>query len=814
METERWNRVVKLFGAALELTEPARGHFIDNECGELKEEVKSLLDNWEESVNLDSPALEEVPALRLTSGTRVGAYRLVEEIGRGGMGVVYRAERADGEFQRAVAIKVIAESSILSESRTRLRSEREILASLEHPNITKLLDSGITDAGLPYLVMEYVDGVSLTKYCEEKNLSTRERISLLRTICEAVHFAHQRLVIHRDLKPSNILVDSNGTPKLLDFGIARLIDAAKQSTHTRTVFPRLTLNFASPEQIRGEALSTSTDIYSLGVVLYLLIAGRLPFDLTGCSLAEAIRITSEDASLKPERGTGNWMEMESGGDLKAVAMKALAKEPGERYLSAQEMAGELDRYLKGQPVQARSASPIYVAMKFVRRNIRAVAAGILLLLVACAGVAAVVQQRQVAVQERMRAERRFHQTRNLANSILFDYQAKLSRLPGALELRKEMIEKSLWHLDEMAKDAPDAELRRELSAAYARLGDVLGDPNWSLGDHEGALSAYHKALALVNGMIAPSSNLRDLKSRGRILRAMAEIEVRRGRGEQARALREQAAAAWKELFQIAPDDEDTIEARASLLFAETNETNVLSQKGERFLESLRLYELLLKRKPDSAHRKYQVALLNKYVGSNFHVQNDHAKALDYTMRALSIEEGLVAANPRDVRAKLDLSFTLSTLGSINTTLGNLRRSRELFERVVELRRVVYREEVASARAQRALASGLMFLGHALVRENNMVDARRLLRESLQMVESGTQAVPRDSLVLGEIYHGLFLTEQGSIAGCRYLELAHRALTAFEQARKSTPLLPRHTELIATISRELKKCRGSERLVQP
>ncbi|TMQ10992.1 MAG: hypothetical protein E6J90_35530 [Deltaproteobacteria bacterium] len=388
MSTERWHRVVELFEQALELPEAERAGFVDSACAgdaEMHRELQALLANapatgaWlRDAIGAEVQQLAS-DAARAQIGRRIGPFRLVRLLGRGGMGAVYLAERDDAQFSQRVAIKMLSYAIGSSEAIARLRDERQILAALEHPNIVRLLDGGSTDDGLPYLVMEYIDGPTITAYAEQHQLSVRARIGLIRQVCAALQYAHQNLVIHRDIKPSNILVDAGGAPKILDFGIAKLlapIASFEPEARTRTGFPMFTLAYASPEQARGAVVSTATDVYSLGMVLYELVTGQ-PAHPTTASALESLQVICEVDPPRPSAVGPRAPRRELAGDLDNIILKALHKEPARRYASMEHLADDFGRWLDGMPVAARPSTVAYRVRKFVRRNKVPVIAAIL-----------------------------------------------------------------------------------------------------------------------------------------------------------------------------------------------------------------------------------------------------------------------------------------------------------------------------------------------------------------------------------------------------------------------------------------------------
>ena len=439
----RWARLKELYHEALERPEEARAAFLDAACADdpaLREELAALLRvRPEAEAALDAWAAQIPPVRALADGPgvlphlQVGPYRLVREVGRGGMGTVFLAERADGQYVQRVALKLIRSGGASAEAQRRFRAERQILARLAHPGIARLLDGGLTppapDApdGLPYLVMEYVAGEELPAYCDARGLGLDARLALFLQVGDAVAYAHRNLVVHRDLKPSNVLVTegeaSEGEPavKLLDFGIARLLDDEHaDGTATETGAHALTPAYAAPEQIRGEAATTATDVYALGVLLYELLTGQRPFRLQGRSPAEAERVLASTVPPRPSTAltraadapalarvradTPPRLARRLRGDLDTIVLKALATEPTRRYATVEAFADDLRRYRAHLPVRARPDTTAYRTARFVRRHRAGVAAGLLVAVAVLGGAGVALWQGRVARLEAQKAE--------------------------------------------------------------------------------------------------------------------------------------------------------------------------------------------------------------------------------------------------------------------------------------------------------------------------------------------------------------------------------------------------------------------------
>ncbi|HEV1287470.1 MAG TPA: serine/threonine-protein kinase [Bryobacteraceae bacterium] len=467
MSPEHWENVKSILNDCLELTPDQRQAHLDAACAgnsEIRAEVESLLESHSAAGRtfLETSVLEQ-PAETLI-GRQIGLYRVVERIGEGGMGSVYRAVR-ESDFHKQAAIKVVKRGMDSDFILARFRQERQILAGLDHPNIARLLDGGMVEDGRPYLVMEYVEGTPIVAYCDEYRLSLDARLELFRTVCAAVQYAHQNLVVHRDLKPGNILVNDAGSPKLLDFGIAKLLesDAEKTMTLVRMMSPEC----ASPEQVRGEAITTSTDIYSLGVLLYQLLCGALPYKFETLTSAEITRVVCEVEPRKPSAIRS------LDADLDNIVLKALHKEPARRYASAEQFSEDIRRHLARLPVIARPDTFAYRFSKFVRRHRAASAATVLAVVSLIAGMAATLWQahRSSVQQQIASAVNEFLRNDVLAQASALK-QAGLDSKPDPELKVRTALDRAAARIAGKFQAQPEVEaaIRQTIGEAYQDLG--------------------------------------------------------------------------------------------------------------------------------------------------------------------------------------------------------------------------------------------------------------------------------------------------------------------------------------------------------
>lgn len=554
VSSEFFWRVQAIFHEALATSESLRPAVLEQMCkGDrlLLEEVRSLLkaSEQEERVTTSCRLEAEIHPEDLPGPRRIGPYELDRLVGRGGMGAVYLAHRADGQFEQQVAIKLIDLPLATDLFREQFRRERQILARLSHPNIARLLDGGVSEDGELYLAMEYADGLPIQRYCMQHALSIRERIELFKSVCAAVRFAHQHLVVHRDLKADNIIVLEDGTAKLLDFGTAKMLTAVNvvpEGEFTRHGFHSFTPQYASPEQVLGRPISTASDIYSLGVLLFLLTTGALPYELKEFTTGEMIRVICERQPPRPSEKTSGTLDS----DIDAIVLKALRKEPGERYASVDQFIADLQAYLDGRPVAARQGNFRYHAAKFARRNKLVLAGSALLCLSVIVGTAGVTWQAHIANIQRRKAEARAEDLRKLSNSLLSEIDEAIQRLPGSTPAQKLLVSTVLEHLDRAAKDAAgDPQMELDLANAYIRMGNLQGNPyDQNIGDAQGALNSLDKALSIAAapGRQQPA-NVAAVQALGWAQQSRSEVLFGMGRTQEAVAMMRSAAATFEEL---------------------------------------------------------------------------------------------------------------------------------------------------------------------------------------------------------------------------------------------------------------------------
>jgi len=766
----------------------------------LAAEVESLLSTSSSGDFLETPAAQYFKAAGVSDTAdaaadapppaRIGPWRLEQEIGRGGMGTVYRARRDDGAFEQTVAVKLVRPELSSEMLRRRFLAERRILASLEHPNIARVLDGGATDDGVPFLVLEYVAGEPVDVYADSRALSIEQRLRLVTRVCGAVHHAHQKLVLHRDIKAANVLVDENGEPKLLDFGIAKLLtpEPAEVDLTLLGFGGPLTPEWASPEQLRGEPLTTASDVYSLGVLLYVLLSGRRPKRYGGESAASfAAAIAASPApTLVPAGGAEAAPGVERRrlrGDLDRIVRKALDPEPGRRYAAASELAADLERFLHGLPVEAHPYALGYRLRKWLERHRTAAAATLLVAASLVAATGFSLRQAQIADRERARAQGRFDDVRRLANVVLFDVQDVLVNVSGALEARRLLVENALRYLDDLAREAGDEpELLAELATAYERIGELQGMPEWPGQGRTGdARASLDQALALrrqAERAGAPKEATQEAEAL--LLTRLGSVFAARGETAEALARHREAAALLEALVARSPTltrrlglaiaqvavGDDVWElgdiagaathyeaaretARAARVAAPEStpaarQVGVVEQRlGDAAAEledwrralvhhraSLEVDEELLRREPENAELQRDLGTDLARVGADAFAARDFAVALAAHQRARDLRERLLATEPDDARAIDDAAESSFHVARSLSALGRPREARRLVGLALERWRNLVATDAANVHWQDSLAQGLTDAARWEVRAGARATALALLGEAV------------------------------------------------------------------------------------
>jgi eukaryotic-like serine/threonine-protein kinase len=805
VSAERWKRVEALFERILEAPAAGRPEILDAIAdAELRTEVESLLQAHQEAGGfLDEPdrffSSESFEVDSLAPGQVIGRYRIIREIGRGGMGAVFLAERADDEYKKQVALKLIKRGTDTDSVLRHFRNERQILAGFDHANIARLFDGGTTESGLPYFVMEYVEGLSLDEYCQAHALSVVERLKLFREVCAAVSYAHRRLVIHRDIKRSNILVTAEGVPKLLDFGIAKLLQEDDGPQATMTGLQLMTPESASPEQLRGQPVTTATDVYSLGVVLYELLCGRSPYQFASQSPHEMARVITENEPRKPStavaRNGDSQFEVPHSkllkGDLDNIVLMALRKEPERRYQSVEQFSEDIRRHLEELPVLARQDTWAYRAAKFARRNKAGLAAAALVLLILIGGIVATSQQARIAKREKIRAERRFNDVRKLANNVLFDYHDAIRDLPGATKVRERLVKDALNYLDSLAGEANgDPGLQRELAAAYDRVGDVRGgQSSGSLGDTAGAIESYTKALRIRAALVAANPGdaqaRRDLASSHKKLggRFLVTEQTSLGFAELQKALeiyldltREQPGAGDLELELI-----ETRNMIGGVLNSRDDVVGALKQ----YRASLALSEKLATANPQDPRTRRAFWRSLELVARVLSAQNDLTGAVETSKKALELGEKLVADYPLNADYRRGLVLSYQNAGDI-LTRNDRSGALQCFLRALALDEELLAADPANALTRKDLAYAHMRIADFLLDQDDNAQALFHYSKALEGYQKVVADAPSDL-----ISRFLIATCRGGMA--RMQARLGESDPALEECRKAVALLQEISE---------------------
>jgi len=832
MDPQTWQQLKSVFLAAIELAPEDRVAFLSQACadkGDLRLQVDRLLRSHDDAgLFLVSPAAVDAGVISAGGqaqvndetervGQRIGPYEIIRELGHGGMGTVFLAVRADDQYRKQVAIKLVNRGMDTDLILRRFMMERQILANLEHPNIARLLDGGSTPDGLPYFVMEFIEGQPITDYCDRERFTVTQRLELFQQVCAALQYAHQNLVVHRDIKPSNILVTSEGVPKLLDFGIAKLLSpgwAAETDQATASMILLMTPEYASPEQYRGLSITTTTDVYSLGVVLYELLSGHHPFRLftrpegvaqvilqeeplkpsAAITRTEEARSTESNSAITPEsvgntrEGTVDKLRRRLSGDLDNIVLKALRKEPQRRYASVQEFSEDIRRHLAGLPVAASPDTLGYRARKFVRRNKAGALAAAAIVVTLLTATAITTWQARVARRERDNAQRRFGQVRQLANKVLFDYHDQVVKLSGSVSLRQQMIKDALQYLDNLAiEGGSDVGLQREVAAAYQKVGDVQGNPYQSnIGDIEGALDSYHKALRIRESLLAKQPADADLRrelaknheaigdilwTKGdyagsatdyrETLRIYGEVSnggtgtvedgygtartrVRIGQalsrsGDTAGALESfrLGLAKYEEVTALAPEVKKYRRGKGSAFL---KVGDMLAQSGDLYSaldnhrKALALWSQLSADEPLHAGLKRDVVIATSKIASDLEQLNELKGALEAAKQAASMQEGLLSADPKNAQFTSELGSYYVAMGSVEGKMKNFRAALDSLRKGLGILQELARSSPQNADLRRDLALAYLTAGRVYSQKPDLVEASGNYRQAIAILE--------------------------------------------------------------------------------
>ena len=714
MSPERWLQIKDVLEAVLERPPAERAAYLDKTCGadnEILSEVESLL-AFESSDEKDifenkqfSSVFHEEKKEQSGGfiGKQIGKYRIERELGAGGMGVVFLAERNSGDFEQKVAVKFLRHFSSAS-ALQRFLLERKILARLRHRYIAQLFDGGTTAEGTPYLVMEYVEGKAITTYADERQLNLKERLDLFHKVCSAVSFAHQNLIIHRDLKPDNILINEEGIPKLLDFGIAKLLSESDVKA-TVTEQQAFTPEYASPEQIKGETITTASDVYVLGIILYELVSGRRPYQFaTTGNRKEIWHVVNRSEPPKPSLAISEkrseisrTADQTSGqlaltlflqnskflrGDLDNVILKALKREPERRYKSVEQLTEDLSRFQKGLPVAARPDTVYYRAGKFINRQRWAIATASFVVLILLIGLITTVRQSRVAESERLRAEQRAEGLRKISKSLIFDVHDSIRNLSGSLPARKILLERAVEQLQLLARDTEEnPDLQHDLAQAYYNVGEM----QQAIGSVAEAEESHRRAVAIYRKLIVENPSDADyLRSLTRGYGFLANIAYLRGESEKSVELYAQIPPILEQLAVKEPNEPknltDLSEAYSNyaislIRFGKPDDASIICQKNLQIAERLNEIE---NSAPENRQILYQTKGLIATISA---MSGDYRKSVSEFKEVISEAEKLRLEYPEDTRFQYDLwafyrrlGMTFGKDGNFTEAIFNLEKS--------------------------------------------------------------------------------------------------------------------------------------------
>ena len=813
LSPQRWKELSAYLDQALTLPESERAGWLASvraEDPELAGELQQLLSEHEAATRdgylAHGPA--QPAAIGGLAGQQVGAYRLIGVVGRGGMGAVWLAERSDGRFERKAAVKFLNLGMAGQGAEDRFAREGAILGRLAHPNIAELLDAGVTASGQPYIILEYVEGEPIDRYCDAHKLDLKARITLFLDVLGAVAHAHANLIVHRDLKPSNVFVSNEGEVKLLDFGIAKLLEGEGQQTVTlltRAGDSPLTPEYAAPEQITGKPITTATDVYALGILLYQLLTGRHPAESalrSPAALVKAIVDTEplrpstsvEQAGPDPDTTTANAANRASTpdklsrllrGDLDTIVGKALKKLPQERYASPTALADDLRRYLKYEPISARPDTILYRGRKFVRRNWSAVALTALALVAILAGLAVAVYQASIA-------RHRFDDLRRLAHTFVFDVHDEVAKLQGSTKAREMIVATALQYLDNLARSAQgDLGLQREIADAYVKVAEAQGLPTRpNLGRVKDAMVSYRKAGDIYTRLAAKDkSYLPDLAtydSRYASFLRFADQPAQAKDYSRASIATFDRIRTYQQLDPAA--EQSYITAWCAL--GDVDEDNYANYR-EAWKEYSRCADLAqerLKREPNNIQAKFSVVQAEERMGT----ASQNLGLLPEALRAFDTEESVLREilkaeplNPRfqTVGAVLPRFRSRVYLDDMLPSLGDPVHAVEWGKRYQQEERQIVEKDANDAAAKYRLASADYNLAHDLL-SSDPEAALREARESLKLFDELIASGKNDPLNISGRNHSLYRLAEALLQAGRVSEAHSTAESVLTVARNN------------------------------
>ncbi|MCH8479076.1 MAG: protein kinase [Wenzhouxiangella sp.] len=675
------------------------------------------------------------------TGRRLGPWMLVRGIGSGGMGDVFLAERADRRFSGQAAIKMLRSGPGSETLLERFHSEGSILAQLDHPGIARLLDAGSSDEGWPYLVMEYVDGEPIDRFCERHQPGIDQRLQLFLQVCDAVQHAHRAFVIHRDLKPGNILVNRNGQVKLLDFGIAKLLERRGDLEQSSEL--ALTPAYAAPEPVLGQATTATTDVHALGLLLHELLTDERAFGASGQRTSEVIQQIVHDLPPSPSqiatRQGNSGLARRLRGNLDAIVLKALAKQPDERYLSVEQLATDIRRHLSHLPVNARSAGIVYRTACLIRRQPLAILLTVLVAAAVLGSLTVVWQQARIASEERRLAEQRFNQVRELAGALIFEIHDSIEPLPGSMPARQTIVSRAIDYLQGLARDAvDDTGLLIEMAGAYDRVGTLQGHPARSnLGDLRGALDSYREALALRQSALQQVTAGSDLerKIKGDIAHShdlKGDLLGWMGQADEARAQFLEAYQIRRELAAESPNDLSLIRAVAVSEFKlgeHARANGAPGQAREHFGRAVSAFRRLHHFDPDNARELETLAITLQALG-DLEGRINPDQALVHFREGYDLAERRLELTPDSFAARRGHMISLSRIGSALDWLERHEQAIPVHEQVASLTRQLLDEDPDNRMVQRDMA----------VADNKLAASYQALGRTVPAAQSKSRAI--------------------------------------------------------------------------